>query len=115
MNAPAPLGPLETVELLGEELFKRLTGRNAKAVIDHAAEHGLPPATGARVALLGEICAYLVGSYDRAGVRAWFDRSRPQLWRGFECSPADFLWHGQWSAEDEDSQKVLELAKSLAA
>lgn len=95
------------VERLGPDLHQRLLGWSASLSAQATAHQTM------RAEFLLELTDILSGAYTTAGLRAWFDRPRIQLDRGGPCTPADFLWHGQWRPDDEDSLRVLRLAQTL--
>ena len=70
-----------------------------------------PDPVAARLHFLARVVAQLRGSYNDIGVRRWFERKRTAL-RG--KSPAQIL-RGDWSPEDTNAHKVLELARSVAS
>ena len=86
-----------------EELLVDLTGKNAAEI-----RRDLPGGSD-EIYFLYEIVGYLQGSYDRDGIRRWFQRERSQL-EG--KSPLQYLGRG-WSPEEEKAKQVLELARSL--
>jgi hypothetical protein len=69
-----------------------------------------PDAVAARLHFLARVLAELRGAYNDIGVRRWFQRKRTVLRKR---SPAQILTD-DWSPEDSNPQRVLELARSLA-
>ena len=119
MSTPQPLSVPQLIELLGDDLFGRLLGAQGTHLLAHPDKTDLAPKTAGQVLFLSNVCVCLQGSYSVDGIRRWFDRQRPQLLRGetgnqIAVSPADILWHAQWSPAGAEEQAVLRLAQELA-
>ena len=98
---------LETV--LQEELFTRLVGETATESYNNVQAGTLQNTISERIYYLNKVVGCLRGAYNEEGIKNWFYRERAQLERN---SPLQYLSHA-WNPEDENAQKVLELAKSL--
>jgi transcriptional regulator with XRE-family HTH domain len=72
-------------------------------------ERRTPDQVAARLHFVALIVGDLTGAYNEIGVRRWFDRKRSALGGR---SPAQFL-SGPWRPEDEDPQRVRDLARAL--
>ena len=98
---------LETV--LQEELFTRLVGETATESYNNVQAGTLQNTISERIYYLNEVVERLRGAYHDQGIQNWFYRERAQLERK---NPLQYLGQA-WNPQDENAQKVLELAKSL--
>ncbi len=99
------------LEALGLGILWALTHAKVDALLKFFGGGGtLPPEIVARIDFLAEVVNCLAGGYSNHGIYLWFVRPRVQLWN---MSPAQ-IFSGNWKPEDEEPQKVLELAKALA-
>jgi hypothetical protein len=100
------------VRLFGVEDLARLVSISPASLRRYASRsRPTPDPVAARVHFLARVVADLKGAYNDIGVRRWLDRKRTIL-RG--KSPAQVL-KGEWSPENPNPQKVLDLARSLAS
>jgi len=70
-----------------------------------------PEAVVERVHWLALVVGYLTGTYNRYGVRRWFERPRQAL--GGVSPKQALLNHPEWTPDSEGARRVEELAKSL--
>ena len=101
------------LEALGLGILWAFTHAQVDALLKFFEGKGtLPPEIVARIDFLAEVVNHLAGSYNNSnhGIYLWFVRPRVQLWN---MSPAQ-IFSGDWKPEDEEPQKVLELAKALS-
>jgi hypothetical protein len=97
-------------ELLGDDLLAEILGVSDSSLRRYSAGgRGTPDRVATRLHAVGQITSALAGSYNEYGIRRWFDRSRVQLGRR---RPKDLL-AGEWSPDDEDVRRVVDLAESL--
>jgi hypothetical protein len=111
-DSPAPTAEWSgLVRLFGADVLARLVSVSPVSLRRYVSgSRPTPDAVAARVHFLARVVAELRGAYNDVGVRRWFDRKRTLL-RG--RSPAQVL-KGQWTPENANAQRVLELARSLA-
>lgn len=112
-DSPAPAQEWAALApLFGVEELAHLVAISPASLRRYAsASRPTPDAVAARLHFLARVVAELKGAYNDVGVRRWFERKRTAL-RG--KSPAQIL-KGGWSPEDRGTQKVLDLARSLAS
>ncbi len=111
-ESPAPRQEWDAlVRVFGAEQLARLVSISPASLRRYAAGgRPTPDAVAARLHFLARVVAELKGAYNDIGVRRWFQRKRTLLRRR---SPAQVLGD-DWTPEDSNPQKVLELARSLA-
>jgi hypothetical protein len=100
----------ELVRVLGEPLLARCTGVSHSSLRRYAAgQRDTPDAVAARLHHIALVVGHLAGSYNRYGIRRWFERKRTRL-NG--RAPGDVL-KGTWSPDDKGPREVLALSEAL--
>ena len=109
----SPMPSLEwptMIEVLGDDLLMRLLGVGSSSLHRYRnGERPTPDAVAGRLHMVTQIVSDLRGSYNDFGIRRWFHRPRAQL---DGAAPVDLL-AGAWSADDEATSRVRDLARAL--
>ncbi len=94
----------------GDFILARLTHANI-FTIRNFLENGRKPPIDIleRLDYLRTLINYLQGSYNQQGILHWLKRDRKEL----SGRSPNYIFRSDWKPEDRDSQKILELAKSL--
>ena len=99
-------------DMLGLDVLSRLLGTAVPSIRRYrSATRVTPDDVAARLHWLSLIAGDLIGAYNEAGIRQWFDRKRVQL--GGK-SPAELL-AAPWVAGDPNSSAIRNLARALTA
>lgn len=99
-------------DILGIELLTALVGVSPSSVKRYATgERETPDLAAARLHFLAMLIADLLGSYNRYGVRRWFERPRKPL--GGQ-SPREALGP-HWQPDDPAAQRIADLAQALTS
>jgi hypothetical protein len=98
-------------QVLGDEALADLLEVSASSLRRYsAAERETPADVVNRLHWLALVVADLAGAYNDFGIRRWFERPRAQL---DGVGPREFLGPG-WHVDDERSQRVRQLARTLS-
>ena len=110
-QSPAPAHEWRALQhVLGLELLARLLGISPSSARRYlSGSRTTPDTVAARLHFLAFIVGDLAGAYNDIGVRRWFDRPRRRL---DGSTPAETLGE-HWSLDEEDPQRVRELARAL--
>lgn len=97
-------------DILGEELTGQLIGVSTSSIRRYeGGSRETPDDTAHRLHFIAMIIADLLGSYNRFGVRRWFQRPR----RALQGASPHQLLTGAWGPDEPEPQAVAELARSL--
>ena len=112
-ESPAPAHEWRALQgTLGLDLLAKLLDISPSSARRYlSGSRTTPDTVAARLHFLAFVVGDLSGAYNDIGVRRWFDRVRRRL---DGSSPAQMLAHG-WSPDDEDPQRVRELARALVS
>jgi hypothetical protein len=109
--SPHPAGEWAPArDTLGDESLAHLVYVSPSSLRRYATgERPTPDAVAVRLHEIARIIAALSGSYNAYGIRRWFSRQRRQL---DERRPEEIL-AGEWSPDDADVRRVVDLAEAL--
>ncbi len=110
--SPYPEGEWGSVlDVIDVSTVAELVGIEHESIQEFASgNRTTPDAVALRLHFLALILADLLGSYNRYGIRRWFERPRKALGG---VSPRQILDNGEWSPEDAGARRVALLARSL--
>lgn len=112
-ESPSPEHEWRSLEgIFGTDRLAGLLGTSPPSVRRYqSGARETPDSLAARLHFVATLVGDLAGAYNEIGIRRWFDRPRSLL---DGRTPADIL-QGDWHPEAPDSQRLRELARSLAA